>query len=150
LYGPLLIADVDQVTRRCWVRFSWSSERGAALVEIAIIMPILLMLVLGVVEFGRAYNTNISVTHAAREGIRAYTITRGSDDAAAATLAGTAAAQNAATSIDPADLSIVFTDCAPGDQARVVVTRNDFDFLIPFVPLPTIDISEQGVMRCGG
>jgi Flp pilus assembly protein TadG len=126
------------------------SEKGAALVEMAIILPILVILVVGIMDFGRAYNANISVTHAAREAIREYAITRGSEDAAAATLAGTAAAQSAATSINPADLSVVFTDCAPGGQARVVVTRNDFDFLIPFVPLSTIDLSAQGVMRCGG
>jgi Flp pilus assembly protein TadG len=135
---------------RIRVNISRDSERGAAFVEMAIILPVLLILVVGIMDFGRAYNANISVTHAAREGIREYAVTRGSEDAAAASAAGTAAALGAATSINPADLSIVFTDCAPGEQARVVVTRNNFDFLIPFVPLSTIDLSASGVMRCGG
>lgn len=43
---------------------------GQALVEFALIAPILLLLVLGVVEFGRALQVYLVVTDAAREGAR--------------------------------------------------------------------------------
>jgi Flp pilus assembly protein TadG len=52
----------------------WRSERGAAAVEFALVVPILLALVLGIVEFGRAYNIQISLTHAAREAARSMAI----------------------------------------------------------------------------
>jgi Flp pilus assembly protein TadG len=45
-------------------------ERGQALVETALILPVLLMLVLGILEFGRAWNTKQVITDAAREGAR--------------------------------------------------------------------------------
>ncbi len=40
------------------------------MVEFAIILPLLLMLLMGIIEFGRAYNTQISIQAAAREGAR--------------------------------------------------------------------------------
>ena len=45
-------------------------ESGQALVEMALIMPVLLLLVLGIVEFGRAFLAKQAVTDAAREGAR--------------------------------------------------------------------------------
>lgn len=45
-------------------------ERGATAVEFAIILPVLILLIFGVIEFGRAYNSYLAVTHAAREGAR--------------------------------------------------------------------------------
>jgi Flp pilus assembly protein TadG len=45
-------------------------ERGQALVEFALILPVLLLLVLGIIEFGRAWNLSQIITDAAREGAR--------------------------------------------------------------------------------
>jgi Flp pilus assembly protein TadG len=45
-------------------------EEGQALVEFALLLPIFLLLVMGVVEFGRAWNSYQVVTDAAREGAR--------------------------------------------------------------------------------
>jgi len=46
------------------------SERGSALVEAAITIPILLLITVGIFEVGRAYQTWQVVTNAAREGAR--------------------------------------------------------------------------------
>src|SRR5690606_42137140 len=43
-------------------------ERGASLVEFAIIMPLLLLLIFSVFEFGRLVATHIALNTAAREG----------------------------------------------------------------------------------
>jgi hypothetical protein len=45
-------------------------ERGATLVEFALVLPIFLMLVVGMVSAGIAYNHKLSLTHAAREAGR--------------------------------------------------------------------------------
>jgi hypothetical protein len=47
-----------------------SNERGQATVEFALILPVLLLIVLGIIEFGRAWNIQQVVTDAAREGAR--------------------------------------------------------------------------------
>lgn len=45
-------------------------QRGASVVEFAIIVPLLLSMLLGVIDFGVAYSENISLQAAAREGAR--------------------------------------------------------------------------------
>lgn len=47
-----------------------SEERGAALVEFALILPVFMMLVLGMFSGGLAYNQKLSLTQASREGAR--------------------------------------------------------------------------------
>jgi Flp pilus assembly protein TadG len=46
------------------------SEKGAALLEAAVTIPILLLIAVGIFEFGRAYQTWQVLTNAAREGAR--------------------------------------------------------------------------------
>jgi Flp pilus assembly protein TadG len=48
-------------------------RRGQALVEFALIVPILFLLIAGIIEFGRGWNIKQVVTDAAREGAR-YTV----------------------------------------------------------------------------
>lgn len=45
-------------------------DRGAALVELAFALPLLLMLILGMVSGGIAFNHQLALTHSAREGGR--------------------------------------------------------------------------------
>ncbi|PYR71259.1 MAG: hypothetical protein DMF88_00460 [Acidobacteria bacterium] len=45
-------------------------ERGAALVEMALTLPLMLLVSAGIFEFGRAYQTWQVLTNAAREGAR--------------------------------------------------------------------------------
>ncbi len=52
--------------RSTQVREGW----GQAIVEMALVLPVLLLLLLGVVEFGLAFNAKQAVTNAAREGAR--------------------------------------------------------------------------------
>lgn len=50
--------------RRC------DGERGASLVEFALILPVFMMLVLGMVTGAQAYNRQMTMHHAVREGAR--------------------------------------------------------------------------------
>ena len=47
-----------------------TGDSGAELLEFAVVVPILLMLLLGIVWIGRAYNVYATITRAAREGAR--------------------------------------------------------------------------------
>jgi Flp pilus assembly protein TadG len=53
------------------MRNRWTkNERGTALLETAIILPLILLVCISIFEFGRAYQTWQVLTNAAREGAR--------------------------------------------------------------------------------
>ena len=54
-----------------------NKDRGAQLVEFALLAPLLILLVLGIVEFGWLFSQNNDVKHGAREGARAAAVNRG-------------------------------------------------------------------------
>ena len=45
-------------------------EEGQATVEFAIVIPLLLLLIVGIIEFGKAFNYWIDLNHLANEGAR--------------------------------------------------------------------------------
>jgi Flp pilus assembly protein TadG len=73
------------------------SERGATLVEFAILAPLLVALLLGIVEFGWLFSQNVDVRHGAREAARLAATDYGDENAIVAEtcdrmdIAGTAA-----------------------------------------------------------
>jgi Flp pilus assembly protein TadG len=54
---------------RTWLHRA-RGERGTALIETAFVLPIMLLVCVGILEFGRAYQTWQVVTNASREGAR--------------------------------------------------------------------------------
>ncbi len=126
----------------CAKRTEDGRESGVAMLEFALVLPVLLLLVFGIIEFGRAYNAQITLTHAAREGAREYAVTQ---DA----VAGETTAINAATSLDPALMTFTTTACVVGDPVSMQIDY-PFELLIPLWPSGPITISAEGVMRCGG
>jgi Flp pilus assembly protein TadG len=61
-----------------WMRLR-RDERGTALIEMAFTLPLLLLISLGIIEFGRAFQTWQVLTNAAREGARAAVLPGYSD-----------------------------------------------------------------------
>lgn len=45
------------------------AARGQGVVEFALVLPFLMLLVLGAIEFGFMFNSNISLEYASREGL---------------------------------------------------------------------------------
>jgi Flp pilus assembly protein TadG len=52
------------------MRTHWRSERGAELIEFALVLPLLVFIIAGIVDFGMMFRTYEAVTNAAREGAR--------------------------------------------------------------------------------
>ena len=69
-----------------------SNERGATLVEFAFILPIFVLFVFGVIDFGWAFTQNLDVKQGAREGGRVLSVNGG-------TGTGTAQCQSIQTEI---------------------------------------------------
>jgi Flp pilus assembly protein TadG len=57
-----------------------NKQRGAALIETAITIPIILLVSVAIFEFGRAYQTWQVLTNAAREGARVGILAATTDD----------------------------------------------------------------------
>ncbi len=51
-----------------------SKERGQSLVELALILPVLILVLLGILDFGRAFYAYNAISNAAREGARYGTV----------------------------------------------------------------------------
>ena len=64
----------------------WRTDRGTALVEAAMTIPILLLIAAGIFEFGRAYQTWQVLTNAAREGARMSVLPNGNASAVEASV----------------------------------------------------------------
>lgn len=119
-----------------------ADDRGAALVEFALIMPILILLVFGVIEFGRGYHTRSSLTHAAREGVRVAALDSGDP---------VQVARDAAPNLEPGDITVTISPdpCVAGDPVTVTL-EYDHDYVIPLFGSGTWSMEVDGVMRCGG
>jgi TadE-like protein len=50
------------------------NKKGQSMVEMALILPIIIMLFMGMVEFSRIFGSYLLVTHASREGARMASI----------------------------------------------------------------------------
>ena len=57
-------------------RIHWKNEEGQALVEFALVIPLFMMLLLGILQFGIIFNNYITLTDAARAGSRVAAVSR--------------------------------------------------------------------------
>jgi Flp pilus assembly protein TadG len=121
-------------------------ERGAALVEFALVLPVLVLFVFGIVEFGRAYSARIQLTSAVREGARAVALGGTPAEAADATKDG-------APGLPRDDITVTAsTSCTgttPAPNATVDASY-PFRYTIPLFRNGTWTLKATGVMRCGG
>ena len=127
-------------------------DAGQALVEIAIALPILLALLIGIFEFARAYNVQQVITNAAREGAR--------EGVLPSTTEAVAVARTDARLADANIVSATVTyacsgSCDTGDAVTVTVSvPYTFRFIGPVLSLfssgvdpGTINLSSTATMR---
>ena len=98
-------------------------DRGAAADEFALLLPLLLLLVFGIIDFGRALNAQITLTQAAREGARLASFGQPSATVASRT-------QAAATGLNP--VTVTVTTCTPNETGDAKVKASYvFKFITP-------------------
>ena len=121
-------------------------ERGAAAVEFALVLPVLIVLVLGIVEFGRAFQVQATLAAAAREGVRIMAI---EDDVAAARAAARAASASLDPALTDANISVSPASCAASAGNATVTISYRQPFFTSFFGTG-VDLTGEGVMRCHG
>lgn len=114
------------------------TERGQAAVEFALVLPFLLILIVGIIEFGRAWNEHQVITDAAREAARKAAIHQPS--VTADTILNVANAALARAGINPANATITLTDWDADANERLTVAIDlpyTFTFFGPLVKWTT-------------
>ncbi len=111
-----------------WRMGRHGADRGAAMVEFALVLPLFALLLCGIIDFSRAFNVQLTLSDAAAEGTRTL-----------ATGGTVATAQSAVNSL-VAPLAVSYsgtTACpntAPPGSARASMTVTTVDFQ-PITPL---------------
>jgi len=137
-----------------WFNEFRRTEKGQAIVEMALILPILLLLVFGIIEFGRVIHTYMVVTDLSREGARAGAV--GKTDAEIQTTVGNNATA-AGLDISNPDYAVNIIPAAVGKRARgtsvEVEVIYSVDIIAPLIGNIIGDpyvISSQTTMRVEG
>jgi Flp pilus assembly protein TadG len=121
------------------------NDRGAAAVEFALIVPVLLLIVFGIMEFSRLYNEQISLSNAARSAARVMAIGNDQGDAVQAAIDAAPALNPAITS---GQVSFSPGTCAPG--GTMTVTINYPTALLTGWFGASMTLTGEGAMPCGG
>ena len=126
-------------------------ESGAAAVELALVLPLLLLLVFGIIEFGLLLNKQISASNAAREAARYAAIHY--EEAGVIGAAQTRASQTAGF-LTGISTDVDVSTCVPGSLGSATATVEiDPEFVTGwFVDLFDADfvVRGEGQMVCGG
>jgi Flp pilus assembly protein TadG len=130
-------------------RFASShDETGAAAVEFALVLPILLLIVFGIFAFGQFYSEYQILQGAAREGARHAAVRATPDEIRAAVR------NHADPIVLSATPSVIVEgggdqcdDTTAGEQVTVRWNQ-DFEINMPFVPVIDTSVEMKGVFRC--
>lgn len=120
-------------------------RRGQAMVEFALVLPIFVLLVFGIMEFGLMFHQYMVVTAASREGARTAAV--GGTDAEIRTAALTAAAG--------VDKGFLTTSVAPATRVKgapvTVTVTNQVPISTPLIaaifPVNPVPVSGTTIMR---
>ncbi len=107
------------------------NERGAALLETAITVPIILLISVGIFEFGRAYQVQQILTNAVREGARAAVIEGTSDSQVSKVVSDYMASGNLPIdSTNPPTVSVLRNEPFGGTTASKVTVTFPYKFMV--------------------
>jgi len=133
---------------------SWKPSRGAELVEMALILPLLLILLIGLFWAGRACHIYETITRAAREGARVAiapscgtcgnSFPTSSDGAVQAAVNNVLSSSNITAIVNVQQHQTLNLDPVNSDaQWTVIKITSPFQFNLPFTTIGTVNISTQ-------
>ncbi|MBU2698629.1 hypothetical protein CCO04_26430 [Pimelobacter sp. 30-1] len=123
--------------RRCVLRRRVPSRpdaRGAAAVEFALILPVLMIIVVGIINYGDMLSVRQSVSQAAAEGARAAAVTTGSDsDKTTAAMSAVSGALSAQGKTCTSNCKVTLAPCVgeTSKQCATVTVEIAYKGIIP-------------------
>jgi Flp pilus assembly protein TadG len=128
--AAIQLSAVPARRRRYW---GWrNSELGQSLVEFSLILPLMLVMLFALVDFGRGFYTWLVVTNAAREGARAAAVQSDNSTIDSKIYASFCNPYPSNCSLDPTKMTITKTNVqgARGSEATVDISYT-FVFVTP-------------------
>jgi Flp pilus assembly protein TadG len=119
------------------------SERGAAMVEFAIVLPLLVMFVGGIVDLGRAYKLYNNLAAAVRDGARYGASLQPPVPAQIITRVNQVFASSAGASRPAPNATVTLNN----QQVVVTVAGYAYDPLTPFVPTQALNFNVSATFR---
>jgi len=132
------------------------NEKGQAMVEFALILPLLILLLCGIIDFGWIFGNQLILNNAGRDTARTmainYDITWTADEADDETLLIFQDRLGAGNYLNNANLDVDSTLSGSGTESKVTVTATyPLPFLTPLLSTvlqqTTIDITTETTMR---
>ena len=122
----------------------FKKQKGASAVEFAIILPILIMLIFAIFQFGIAYNNYIALTHAAREGARLAAVNM--DEELGLDVFETRV-RNSAPTVTIQSINLSGEDGDIGDSVSVAVTGEVLNIEIPLAGSWPVQLTSTATLR---
>lgn len=122
---------------------SRARDHGQSTVELAVVMPVIVVLLLVVIQLGLVIRDQVLVVHAAREAARSAAVATIDERSAAARSAASGAGP-----LDPERLRITDAVLPTGQRVHVRVEyRSRTDLPLVGALLPDVDLSSDATMR---
>lgn len=122
----------------CWkIVRRFDKENGSSSVELALILPVLILLLFGIIQFGFVLNNYLAITHAAREGARLAAVGRYSE----------AVVRERAYPVEPSAIVLAYPTGEKHGEPVSVMVRANSPLFIPFFGSQTIRLESRAEMR---
>jgi Flp pilus assembly protein TadG len=124
-----------------------NSERGSTLVELALILPIFLLLLLGAVDLGRGFRTYLVLTDAAQTGARWLTTHPSDSNGARALIVAEAAQVGLAANTITITITPAQSVYHAGDTVTVTVEHTYLLMFGALTKIPQVPFRTKAIMR---
>ncbi len=131
-----MLAILKRITRR-----TGKKEGGQSLVEFALVLPVFLLVLFAIVDFGMAFHAWITVTNSAREGARVGAVRASEDDIKQRVY-------DTAGMFTQDDLLVTVTN-AEGDPGQSVVVKVSYDYSLLNPLVGIVDVISAGSIDIG-
>jgi Flp pilus assembly protein TadG len=121
---------------KTWLWARLRTDEGVAMVEFALVLPVLLALVTGILQFGLMFNQYISLTDAARAGAREIALSRGQSVNPCTTEETTLENNEPTLHLTSANFSPAPTFSNPADTCNNAVNWNQGDTVTFYIQTP--------------